>query len=533
MDEHTSSPQAPAEQTNAPVSSPADPRAAGDGAAVVQGLPRTVLPLRPAYPRRRGTGRDLALAAALLAACFLLWDALCWAAGLGLGEALGLLALLPAVLFYLRDRPERMSGFGWVWAALYALGSVSLALSGDGVLKALTLPALSLLLLLVIYARLGLWTGTGLLSRLSDVLAGCSMSWGRMRVGAWALTHTGAEDSQRGKRSRAILTGLLCAVPALLVLVPLLISSDAAFEGMVGALDWSAAGPGLLALGCGGFMALLLFTLLFSSDRGPARRTPGGGKGMEPAAAAAFLGAVSAAYLLYLIAQFAYFTDAFRGLLPKNFTVAQYARRGFFEMCGIVSINLGLIVLALGVVRKEGGRVPGAVKGLSVFLCVFSLGLVATALSKMVLYMGSFGLTRLRVLTSVFMVYLAVVVLAVALRLYAKKLPVLRLAAALGMAVLIALSLANVDGMVARYNVGAWKSGRLDSLDMKTVCSLGDGAVPVIAELAGDSDPEIGAKARDELKLRSVEEDWRSWNLVTAQANAALEKISWQTKIGR
>ena len=104
--------------------------------------------------------------------------------------------------------------------------------------------------------------------------------------------------------------------------------------------------------------------------------------------------------------------------LPKDFTVAEYARRGFFEMCAIVAINLGLIVLAAGLCRKEQGRVPGPVKGLALFLCVFSLILVATALSKMVLYMGSFGLTRLRVLTSVFMVFLGLVVAAEAVKLF-------------------------------------------------------------------------------------------------------------------
>ena len=187
-------------------------------------------------------------------------------------------------------------------------------------------------------------------------------------------------------------------------------------------------------------------------------------------------------------------------------------------MCAIVAINLGLIVLALGLVRKEGARVPGPVKGLALFLCLFSLILVATALSKMVLYMGSFGLTRLRVLTSVFMVYLAVIVIAVALGLFVKRIPAAKLAVTLGALVLICLSLANVDGLVARYNVNAWKTGKLDSLDMNTICWLGDGAVPVLRELSRDPDPEVREAAWKELDSRTPETDWRSWNLVSQQA---------------
>ena len=477
------------------------------------------------YPRRRAAGRDLGLAAILLLFCFLFWDSICWAVGLGLGEALGLAGLLPAALWYLRGRPGRLTGYGLICAGLYLLGAVSLVFSGDGVLKVLTIFALVPLFLIVILERLGLRTGHSLRARISDhwyLLF--QMGFGRFPTGSWALTHAGPEDSVRSKRARAMLLGLLCAIPALMILFPLLISSDAAFAGLMGRFDLRMLGRFLLALCIGGILALLIFSLLFTSDRGPKPLQAVARKGLEPVAVAAFLAAVSAIYLLYLAAQFAYFTDAFKGLLPKDFTVAQYARRGFLEMCAIVAINLGLIVLAVGLCRKDGGKVPGAVKGLSLFLCIFSLGLVATALSKMVLYMGSFGLTRLRILTSVFMVFLAVIVIAEAVKLFVGRLQVIRLAVVLGAVLLIALSLSNVDGQVARYNVEAWRSGRLDSLDMDTVCCLDDGATPIFVELSQESDQKIAERAKKELARRKPNEDLRSWNLIGRQANEALKE---------
>lgn len=494
-----------------------------------------VLPAAQAAPAprrlalKRGSGRDLALAGVLLGFCFLLWDSLCWAEGLGLGEAFGLFALLPAALLYLRERPGRMTGYGLICTVLSFLGAASLAISGDAPLKTLTMLALTPLFLIVLLERLDLRTGTGLLDRVRDLLVTWfGRTFGRIHLGTWALTHCGEKDSARSKKNRAVLIGLACAVPALLILVPLLISSDAAFAGMVNQLDWDSAMKGLFALIPASFMALLLFSLLFTAEkpeRAPGDRTR---RGVDPAAVTAFLAVISAAYVLYLVSQFAYFTDAFRGLLPEDFNVAEYARRGFFEMCAIVAINLGLIILAVGLCRKNGGRVPAAVKALALFLCLFSLALVATALSKMVLYMRSLGLTRLRVLTSAFMIFLALVVIAKAIQLFVKKVPVAQLTVTLGAAILIALSLINVDGMVARYNVDAWKTGKLDSLDMKTVCELGDGATPVIVELLDCGEPSIAGAARKELGCREIETDWRSWNLVTAQANAALEEVKNQ-----
>ena len=136
--------------------------------------------------------------------------------------------------------------------------------------------------------------------------------------------------------------------------------------------------------------------------------------------------------------------------------------------------------------------------------------------------MGSFGLTRLRLTTSAFMVFLGLVLLAVALRLFVKRLPVPQLAVALGTVILIGLSLANVDGLVARYNVDAWRSGKLDGLDVEMICSLGDGAVPVLSELADGTDDPIAKKARRELKHRRAETALRSWNIVTQEANEVL-----------
>ena len=518
------------------------PLPAGEPSAPQGGIPAQGKPIRPI---RAARSRDIRLAVVLLAFCALLWDCLLWAEGLGLGEAVALTGVLAAAVLWLRGAERRRSGYGTLCCLLLGLGAVSPAFSGDDSMKHLTLQALILLFLVYIVERRGLRTGTGLRARVLDLLsAAFSIALGRLPE-SWAALFRGDGNDVRRKRFNGMLLGLLCAVPVLIVLVPLLASADAAFDGLMRRLDTEVLLRAGIALSFGFVTALLVFTLLFTSDRGTARQGWKPFSGLEPSLIAAFLAAVSTASVLYLAAQFAYFTDAFRGLLPKDFTVAEYARRGFFEMCGIVSINLGLIVAAIKLCRKPAGKLPGGVKALALFLCLFSLILVATALSKMVLYMNTLGLTRKRVLTSVFMVYLALILSAVSLRLFGKRIPVPQFALVLGAAILITLSLVNVDGIVARYNVDAWRGGRLDSLDVQTVCELGDGAVPTLAELLDDKDPEIAKKAREELRERlaahglaevtwrgdrlpalylpvNEPDDLRSWNLISARARAVL-----------
>lgn len=114
-----------------------------------------------------------------------------------------------------------------------------------------------------------------------------------------------------------------------------------------------------------------------------------------------FLGVVAFCYLLYLVSQLAYFFSAFEGILPEGYTQAEYARRGFFEMSALCSINLLMVLVSIGQVRRNP-EVPRLTRFLCLFILVFSLVLAACSASKMGLYIGVYGLTRLRVLTSLF-----------------------------------------------------------------------------------------------------------------------------------
>ncbi len=537
-----------ASQTQGPAEAePTAQQPAFSGAGWQQEAPqmRATYTFSPVRPAPRSTGRrELLLAGFALLLCAVLWDCLLWANGLGIGEALSLGGILPAAALYQRRNGKKLTAFGVLTSVLFAAGAVSLALSGDSALKALTLPLLFGLFILRCIERMDLWTGERISRRFCDFFAAIFyIGFGRMDLSIPALFR-GENGKSRGKKALGILAGAACAIPALIVLVPLLVSSDAAFEALIERMDLKAVLRGLVALAFGIATSAFIFTLLFTSDQ-PLRKTKTlPFQGADPAAIVSFLSVISLAYVLYLISQFAYFTGAFRGLLPKDYTVAQYARRGFFEMCVIVAINLGLILLATKLCRKSEGRLPGAVTGLAAFLCVFSLVLTFTALSKMVLYVQSFGLTRLRILTSVFIVFLAAVNVAVLLRLFLPRIPALRFAVVLGSALLIVLSLANVDGIVARYNVEAYRSGKLDGLDMSTICELDDGAVPSLVELIDDKNPEYAAAAREELRHRLSQHglsrwdsesgmrlsadkpaDLRSWNLVSGAARRALERV--------
>ena len=197
----------------------------------------------------------------------------------------------------------------------------------------------------------------------------------------------------------------------------------------------------------------------------------------------------------------AYFLSAFQGFLPEgDITVAQYARKGFFEMCVIAVINLMLVVAAMSLAKKKEGKVGHPIKAVCSFISLFTLVIIATAISKMVLYIGSFGMTILRVTTSAFMVFLAVVFLALMLRIYIRSVNVVKTALLTAAVILLALGVCNVNALCARYNYEAWKNGTLEEIDVGAMYELGDEGVPYLVLLADCDVQEVAYDAEWDLK---------------------------------
>jgi len=83
---------------------------------------------------------------------------------------------------------------------------------------------------------------------------------------------------------------------------------------------------------------------------------------------------------------------------------------------------------------------------------------------------------------------------------------------------------ADVDTQVARYNVRAYQSGQLETIDMGHMSSLGDGALPYIKELTHDRDPEIASTAMDILENSYCSiSDFRSWTYTESAARKAVD----------
>ena len=197
---------------------------------------------------------------------------------------------------------------------------------------------------------------------------------------------------------------------------------------------------------------------------------------------------ILALYVIFFISQWGMYMSAFTGILPEELTYAEYARQGFFELCAVCGINAALI-LGVNIFTKQNTRTTSiilrVIKGVTSF---FSIILAATALSKMFLYIGVYGLTLKRVLASWFIILLLVAfVLVIIYQIWRK----FRFNAALVIAFAVmfgGLMFCDVPTLVAEYNTEAYLSGRLESVDMgELYYRCGEAGIPSLVRLNEES----------------------------------------------
>lgn len=327
-----------------------------------------------------------------------------------------------------------------------------------------------------------------------------------------------------GKNLAMIFAGLLITVPVTAVVTSLLMSADSNFSDMLtGFADRFAYGNTgiliaqiLIAIPCSHY----LFGMIYSNvsreglnvlDEEYCKSSIADMRFMNNLIIYTAVTPLCFLYVLFFISQAGYFLSAFGGNLPEGYSYAVYARKGFFELFAVSLINLGVISIT-NIIAKNGGKnKPLTLKIYSITLCIFTLVLIATAISKMVMYIGEYGLTQLRVYTTWFMILCALIfVLIIIKQIYfnfrIEKWGMIFFTAMFGI-----LCFSRPDALIAKYNIEMYNSGRLEELDTSAIIEMSDDAVLEYIR----SNPDI-----QDIQPR---EDYEKYNISSLILNSCIE----------
>jgi len=272
----------------------------------------------------------------------------------------------------------------------------------------------------------------------------------------------GGEKRDKQSRPKSILLGLVLAVPMLFIILPLLSDADAGFEQIAGSLAGYIQGH-LLRIILRMFLALLvssyLYGLIFggihgrNTDRIHTEELQKIGEEIRlvpDTAVCTALAVICLVYTLFMGIQGNYLFAAFTGKLPWDFTYAEYARRGFFELCRIGAWNLMILWLS-GMFSKSRSYEHRGLSFFTVLLSVLTLLLIATAAGKLGLYISVYGLTVNRIVPMTFLVWMGIVFVCMVLR-QRREFPVVRICVMTGAALFCLLCIVPVEHWSTLYN---------------------------------------------------------------------------------
>jgi hypothetical protein len=353
-----------------------------------------------------------------------------------------------------------------------------------------------------------------------------------------------SEVQRAPSRVWPILRGVLISIPVLALFAALLSSADLVFAQRVGdfvALFKLEKLPEYIFRAVyiliGAY--LLAGAYLHAAQRSRDEELPYGDKPLLVpflgfTEASIVLGSLLLLFATFVVIQFQYFFGGQANISLAGYTYSEYARRGFGELVAVAFFSL-LLLLGLGTIThrdRPGQRT--VFSGLSLTLVALVIVILVSAFQRLVLYESAYGFSRLRTYTHVFMPWLGLVLVTVALleilgRRRAFTLVVLL--ASLGFAV--SLSLLNVDAFIVRQNLQRVAQGQ--ELDVTYLASLSDDAVPALvqayrsASLPSRTREGVGATlacyaARTE--PHDSTRSWKSFHFSRSNADRALQTLN-------
>ncbi len=343
------------------------------------------------------------------------------------------------------------------------------------------------------------------------------------------VTWTELPRGGRLRQLRGAALGGLLAFPLLVVFGGLFSSADAVFHDVVADLfkiDFGAVMGhivlfGIFAVTSAGYLrgAMLRAAPSHSLTDGDSKLT----LGIIPVATA--LGLVDVLFLMFVVIQLRYlFGGAELIATATGLTYAEYARRGFFELVAVSGLVLPVLAGADWLVRNESREHQRTFRRLAIVLLLLLAIVMASAFTRMRLYVNEYGLSEDRLYATAFMLYLvglfgwlAWTTLRGARRRFAFG------GLVQGFAMLGVLHLVNPDVLIVRTNLARPAAER--PFDGWYAASLSADVVPVLLEALPrlDARAQCGVAAGLRQQLERLEgDDWRNWNFARARARRLL-----------
>ena len=343
---------------------------------------------------------------------------------------------------------------------------------------------------------------------------------------------------EASSRLKAVLRGVLMALPVLVIFIALLHSADLVFAASVDrALSWlnlRVLADWVRSIAVIVISALFLLGAIAASLKDAPDWKP---FGQDKTILSPFVGftetsvviaAVDLLFAIFVTIQFRYLFGGEANITAAGFTYSEYARRGFGELVAVAFLTMAMILVLANWTKIESKRQRWTFAGLSGAMVALVGAILASALVRLLLYENAYGFTRLRTYTHIAIVWMGVLFAAFLAFLLAGQLRRIPFAAFIGtIGFAVTISMLNVDAFVVQQNGG--RLAQSGEIDLDYLLWLSEDADPALVRLAEEAPVDVQeellpqlACRRSQLVAYQEEVSWPSYHFSRAGAERAL-----------
>lgn len=320
----------------------------------------------------------------------------------------------------------------------------------------------------------------------------------------------------KNDRTRNVLVGLCLSIPLLFIVISLLSSADMLFGSLTNNFFGAIISENIVIivimflfgfLSC--YCILCAYADMHDIEHNAEMDNQKTKKKGDPTVAITIMVLLLGVYVLFCAIQITYlFANGFF-VLPQEFTFAEYARRGFFELFAVTIINI-LLILTCTILFRDSKVLRYILTGITI--CSYIM--IASAAYRMILYVDTYHLTFLRLLVFVFLVIDTFVLAGVIISVFRKDFPLFRYCVLVTSCCYIPFSLAKPDYHIANYHIG-----HVEKMDFEDIYFLAEelsmDAAPVVLPLLEENATkykEIKNLYSDEILRQDTKRGIRDYN---------------------
>ncbi len=363
----------------------------------------------------------------------------------------------------------------------------------------------------------------------------------------WTQKSDPSEDQTNAKKRRkyrSILRGIALSLPIWLIFISLLYSADMIFAERIDTILLILNLDNLIEVIVQLIIVLVVAfffsgAVLFAAQRSDqivqsSRENPLIPSFLDLTETGVILGGIILLFGSFVIIQFQYFFSGQANIHLEGFTYAEYARRGFGELVGVAVMSI-LLLKGLSIfTKKESSGQYRIFTALAGGLVVLVLVILVSAFQRLLLYESAYGFTRLRTYAHVFMVWLAIYMVAnLVMEVFKRQKLFINLSLVIIAGFCLTLNFLNVDRFIVSKNVERSIQG--EPLDAGYLASLSTDAVPSMvkqfsnSDLPADLHESIGASLvcfqQMHINQSLGERPWQSFHFSDGAALRALQRV--------